>query len=137
MPHRIRQTRFSWNPARESRAEAWERIRDHIQAEFARIVEVDRQRRKELQRQAAPSYARNQAMLHAATVMGLDDRQLARTYGLRHNHVHDILRSERHHRAQTLRARGLPKPPVYQPPTRGVSELRGVQCQCHAKLVDP
>jgi hypothetical protein len=33
MPYRIRKTAFSWNPDHESRGDAWERIKTHIQAE--------------------------------------------------------------------------------------------------------
>jgi hypothetical protein len=137
MPYRIRKTAFSWNPEHESRGDAWERIRNHIQAEFARITEVDRQRREMARRQASPFHARNQAMLHDASVAGLDARQVARKYGLSHTHARDILRSERHRQERMRRALRSPRPPAYQPPSRRVPEHRGVQPQTTAMIVDP
>jgi hypothetical protein len=137
MPYRIRKTAFSWNPEHESRGDAWERIKDHIQAEFERITEVDRQRRKAAQRQALPTYARNQAIFHDVTVAGLDERQVARTYGLPLIRVRDILRSVRGQRERLLRTFRPPPPPVYQPPSRRVPELPEGQPQTTAMLVDP
>jgi hypothetical protein len=137
MPYRIRKTSFSWNPEHESRGEAWERIKDHIQAEFARITEVDRQRRKAAQRQALPTYARNQAIFHDATVAGLDERQVARKYSLPQVRVRDIVRSVRGQRKLLLRTLGPPPPQVYQPPSRCVVEIREGQPQTMAMLVDP
>jgi hypothetical protein len=76
-------------------------------------------------------------MLHDATVVGLDVRQLAGKYGLRHDEVRAILRGARHDRERLVQSTGPPRPPAYQPPSRRMPELCGVQPQTTAMIVDP
>lgn len=102
MEYPIQRTAFTWDPDRESRADAWARIKRHIQAEFDRIHAANMVQRQLARHQASPTYHRNRHIFRAAR-RGAPASELAHQHGLQVSHVREIIRSETvwHYRRQS------------------------------------
>ena len=107
MPEPIRRTTFTWDPARESRASIWNRIKRHVQGELDRIEAQHRLPRRIDQHETSPLHARHRQMLEDYEHGFLDVPGLARQHGLNRARVREILRSERHWQALAERLGGL------------------------------
>jgi hypothetical protein len=137
MARPIRKTTFTWNPAHESRATVWNRIKAHIQQELDRIRADYMLARRTARRQAHPGYAQNQRIVMAAR-QGVSNREIAHQFGLSHQRVREILRSEARWSARNGRnhTSGHDRHPAQQGWTRE-REVAGAFPRTTAMLSDP
>jgi len=97
MPYPIRKTDFTWDIEHESRAQAWDRVKRHVQHELDRLQADHTRRRQIARRMATASYERNRQIL-CAFQQGTSIAELGRAHGLKAMRVREIIRTEMHRR---------------------------------------